>query len=223
LLNKFTRSFLFKQVFDMSAEHKTFENKTRYVVLITAITMVVEITFGLLTRSMALLADGIHMASHVLAIGLSWIAYVIVRRITAKGTYNGNTDKILSLSGYSSGLMLLVFALVILTEAVKRLVNPVEIRFTEAIMVATIGLMVNIWSAVLLHHREEHTDHNIRAAYLHVLADALTSLVAIIGLSAAMIWGIHWLDALGAIISSFVIIKWSVDLLKDSGRVLLDI
>ena len=92
----------------------------------------------------------------------------------------------------------------------------------EAILVAVIGLVVNIASAFLLHHEHEHTDHNIRAAYLHVIADALTSLTAIIGLTAAMIWGMIWLDALGAIISSFVIIRWSVGLLKDSGKVLLD-
>ena len=207
----------------MSAELKTFERKTLYVVLITALTMVVEITFGLITRSMALLADGIHMGSHVLAIGLSWIAYVIVRKINSKGTFNGKTGKILSLSGYSSGLMLLIFAFVILTESIKRFFRPAEILFVEAIMIAFIGLVVNIVSAFLLHHKDEHSDHNIRAAYLHVLADALTSLVAIIGLSAAMIWGIPWLDAVGAIISSFVIIKWSIDLLRDSGKVLLDI
>jgi len=207
----------------MSAELKTFERKTLYVVLITALTMVVEITFGLVTRSMALLADGIHMGSHVLAIGLSWIAYVIVRKINSKGTFNGKTGKILSLSGYSSGLMLLIFAFVILTESIKRFFRPAEILFVEAIMIAFIGLVVNIVSAFLLHHKDEHSDHNIRAAYLHVLADALTSLVAIIGLSAAMIWGIPWLDAVGAIISSFVIIKWSIDLLRDSGKVLLDI
>lgn len=207
----------------MSAEQKTFERKTLYVVLITAITMVVEIVFGIMTRSMALLADGIHMGSHVLAIGLSWIAYVIVRRINRKGAFTGKSEKILSLSGYSSGLMLLIFAFVIMVEAIRRIFNPQEIQYAEAILVASIGLIVNIGSAFLLHHKEEHTDHNIRAAYLHVLADALTSLVAIIGLSAAMIWNIYWLDALGGMISSFVIIKWSVDLLKDSGRVLLDV
>jgi cation diffusion facilitator family transporter len=200
-----------------------YEQRTKYVVILTAITMVVEIIFGLTTHSMALLADGIHMGSHVLAIGLSWIAYIVVRRVSQNENYQGKSDKILSLSGYSSGLMLLIFAFVILYEAIGRIMNPTIIQYKEAILVAVIGLMVNILSALLLRHDHEHSDHNIKAAYLHVIADALTSVTAIIGLTAAMIWNIVWLDALGAIISSFVIIRWSVTLLKDSGKVLLEI
>lgn len=190
--------------------------------LITAITMVVEIFYGLVTNSMALLADGIHMGSHVLAIGLTWLAYVVVRRLSKTANFKGNTTKILSLSGYSSGLMLLIFAFVILIEAIQRFFNPSIIQYGNAILVAIIGLIVNIVCAFILHHEHEHTDHNIRAAYLHVIADALTSVTAIAGLSAAWLWNIVWLDALGAIISSFVIIKWSIGLLKDSGKSLLD-
>jgi cation diffusion facilitator family transporter len=171
-------------------KHKN-ENKTMWVVLLTAVTMVVEIIFGLTTKSMALLADGIHMGSHVLAIGLSWVAYIIVRRVSKSKKFTGNSDKILSLSGYSSGLMLLIFAIVIMVEAVKRFYNPVDIVYREAIMVAIIGLAVNVASAFMLHHDHEHSDHNIRAAYLHVIADALTSVSAILGLTAAMIWDIH--------------------------------
>lgn len=193
-----------------------------WVVILTAITMVVEIIFGLTTKSMALLADGIHMGSHVLAIGLSWIAYVIVRKVSKGKKFSGNSDKILSLSGYSSGLMLLIFAVVILVEAAERFYNPVVIVYKEAILVATIGLMVNITSAFLLQHDHKHSDHNIRAAYLHVLADALTSVSAILGLTAAMIWDIPFIDTIAAIVSSFVIIKWSIGLLKNSGKVLLD-
>lgn len=200
-----------------------YENKTMWVVLLTAITMVVEIIFGLTTKSMALLADGIHMGSHVLAIGLSWVAYIIVRKVSKNDSFKGNSYKILSLSGYSSGLMLLIFAVVIMVEAVQRFYNPVEIVYKEAILVAIIGLAVNIASAFLLHHDHEHSDHNIKAAYLHVLADALTSVSAIIGLTAAMIWEIPFIDTIAALISSLVIIKWSVGLLKDSGKVLLDI
>ena len=205
-------------------EHKSkYENKTMWVVLLTAVTMVVEIVFGLTTKSMALLADGIHMGSHVLAIGLSWVAYIVVRKVSESEKFKGNTDKILSLSGYSSGLMLLIFAIVIMIEAVQRFYNPVDIVYNEAILVAVIGLIVNIVSAFLLHHDHEHSDHNIRAAYLHVIADALTSVSAIIGLTAAMIWNIPFIDTIAALISSFVIIKWSIGLLKDSGKVLLDI
>jgi cation diffusion facilitator family transporter len=207
----------------MSEQKHKHENKTMWVVLLTALTMVVEIIFGLTTKSMALLADGIHMGSHVLAIGLSWIAYIIVRKVSKNEKFTGNSDKILSLSGYSSGLMLQIFAIVILVEAVARLFNPVEIVYKEAILVAIIGLAVNIVSAILLHHDHEHSDHNIRAAYLHVLADTLTSFSAILGLTAAMIWNIPFIDSIAAIVSSLVIIKWSIGLLKDSSSVLLDL
>jgi cation diffusion facilitator family transporter len=207
----------------MNQLHLQYERKTLWVVMLTAITMVVEIIFGLTTKSMALLADGIHMGSHVLAIGLSWLAYVIVRRVSRNSTFTGKPGKILSLSGYSSGLMLLIFAFVIIIEAIKRFYHPVEIFYSEAIAVAVIGLAVNIASAFLLHHDHKHSDHNIRAAYLHVMADALTSLAAIIGLSAAWIWGIPFIDTIAALISSMVIIKWSMGLLKDAGKALLDI
>ncbi|HPB25560.1 MAG TPA: cation diffusion facilitator family transporter [Bacteroidales bacterium] len=199
------------------------ERKTMWVVLLTAATMVVEITFGLITKSMALLADGIHMGSHVLAIGLSLGAYIAVRRLEKKNTFGGDSKKILSLSGYSSGLMLLIFALFILIEAVKRFFNPVEIQFKEALIVAIVGLVVNLISAVILHHDHTHSDLNIKAAYFHVLADTITSITAIIALFGAMLWNIYWLDAAGAFIGSFVIIKWSIGLLKESGKILLDI
>lgn len=205
------------------SQHHHYEKKTMWVVILTAVTMVVEITFGLITKSMALLADGIHMGSHVMAIGLSWIAYVIVRRVEKNKKFTGNSDKILSLSGFSSGLILLIFALIIMIEAGERFFNPVDIVYKEAILVAIIGLVVNIASAFLLHHDHEHSDHNIRAAYIHVLADTLTSLSAILGLTVAMIWGIPFIDTIAAVISSLVIIKWSIGLLKESGKHLLDI
>lgn len=206
----------------MSAHNHKHENKTMWVVFLTAVTMVVEIIYGFTTNSMALLADGIHMGSHVLAIGLSWLAYVIVRKVNANDKFMGDSGKILSLSGYSSGIMLLIFALVIMVEAIERLFNPLDIVYKEAILVAIVGLLVNVASAFILHHKDEQSDHNIRAAYLHVIADALTSLSAILGLTAAMIWNIPFIDTIAALISSFVIIRWSIGLLKDSGKVLLD-
>lgn len=202
--------------------HHSKEKRTLWVVLLTAVTMVVEIIFGMLSGSMALLADGIHMGSHVLAIGLSWVAYIFVRRVKNSDKFKGDSDKILSLSGYSSGLILLIFAFVIMSEAIHRLSNPVEISYKEAIFVACIGLIVNIVSAFLLHTDKGHSDHNIRAAYLHVLADALTSLTAIVGLLAAMIWDLVFVDSIAALVSSLVIIRWSIGLLKDSGRSLLN-
>lgn len=199
------------------------EKKTLWVVILTALTMAVEIFYGLKTNSMALLADGIHMGSHVLAIGLSWIAYVIVRKVSAKGEFPGSTDKILSLSGYSSGLMLLLFAIVILVEAIERVFVPMEIVYEEAILVASVGLIVNIASAFLLQHDHEHSDHNIKAAYIHVIADALTSISAIAGLYAAKVWDIPFIDTIVAVASSLVIIKWSFGLLKSSGATLIDL
>ena len=191
------------------------------MVILTAVTMVVEIIAGLLTGSMALLADGIHMGSHVLAIGLSWAAYVLVRRLSADPSFTGNKDKVLTLSGFTSGLILLIFAGMIIAGAVGRFINPRVIEYREAIMIAVIGLGVNILSAFLLHHDHEESDHNIRAAYLHVIADAFTSLAAIIGLVTAMIWGVAYIDSIAALISSFVIIKWSLGLLKVSGSDLI--
>ena len=203
--------------------HHANEKKTLWVVLLTAATMVVEIIFGLLSGSMALLADGIHMGSHVLAIGLSWVAYIFVRRLSRSKSFTGDSDKILSLSGYSSGLILLIFAFVIMSEAIHRLSNPVDINYRDAISVATIGLVVNIISAFLLHTEKGKADINIRAAYLHVIADALTSLSAIVGLIIAMIWDIVYIDAVAALLSSLIIIRWAIGLLKDSGGALLDI
>jgi cation diffusion facilitator family transporter len=199
------------------------ERRTLWVVLLTAITMLVEIFYGLTTNSMALLADGIHMGSHVFAIGLSWLAYIAVRKLAAKDSFTGNSSKILSLSGYSSGLILLLFAFFILVEAFERFYVPQNIAYDEAIIVAFIGLIVNLISAVLLHHKHDDTDHNIKAAYLHVLADALTSISAIAGLVAARTWDIPFIDPLVAIVSSVVIIKWSIGLLMSSSKVLIDI
>ncbi len=203
-------------------DHAHNEKRTLWVVLLTAVTMSIEITYGLTTKSMALLADGIHMGSHVLAIGISWLAYVFVRKLKAKKSFTGDTDKILSLSGYSSGLFLLVFALFILVEAVQRFLSPQEIQYSDAIIVAIIGLVVNVASAFLLQHDHEHADHNIRAAYLHVIADAFTSVAAIAGLLAARYWQAYWVDTAVAVVSSFVIIRWAINLLKETGRSLLN-
>jgi cobalt-zinc-cadmium efflux system protein len=195
--------------------------KTGWVVILTAVTMVIEIIAGWLTGSMALLADGIHMGSHVLAIGLSWAAYVLVQRLSSDPSFTGNKEKVLTLSGYTSGLILLIFAGMIIAGAIGRFINPRVIEYKEAILIAFIGLGVNILSAFLLHHDHEERDNNIRAAYLHVLADAVTSVAAILGLIVAMIWGLAYVDAIAALISSAVIIKWSLGLLRDSGRELV--
>lgn len=197
------------------------EKKTAFVVLFSAATMVLEIIFGLFSKSMALLADGIHMGSHVLAIGLSWGAYILVRHLEKKDTHQVDTEKVLSLSAYTSGILLLAFALFILVEAAERFFSPaVEIRYTEAMIVAAIGMVVNIICAFVLHDAHGHQDYNRHSAYLHVLADALTSLGAIFGLICAMIWNIIWIDTLVAVVCSLVIIRWAKNLLFDTGKAL---
>jgi cation diffusion facilitator family transporter len=203
--------------------HKhTHEKKTRIVVYLTAVTMVAEIVFGYYTNSMALLADGWHMSSHALALGLSWVAYVLSRRHHDNPNFRQGTNKILALSGYTSALFLQVIAIWMAIVSVERFFNPVPIKFQEAIFVAVIGLLVNGLSAVVLHHKEEHSDHNIRSAYLHVLADGLTSVTAIIALTAGMYWKLYALDPLSGIISSLIITRWAIGLAINSGKDLLD-
>ena len=198
------------------------ENKTRLVVFLTAVTMVVEITYGIITNSIALLADGIHMGSHVGALGLSWLAYIYIRNNKNNPHFKSGTNKILSLSAYSSGIILLIFALFIIVQSVERFLSPANIAFNEAIIVAIIGFIINIISAIVLHHSEEHSDHNIKAAYLHVLADTLTSLIAIVGLILAKYLSFNHFDTVGGLIGAAVIIKWAIGLLKTTGAELLD-
>ncbi len=198
------------------------ERKTRLVVYLTAVTMVAEIIFGYYTNSMALLADGWHMSSHALALGLSWVAYVLTRRHAENPHFRNGTAKILSLAGYTSALLLQVIAIWMAVESTRRFFNPVAIKFHEAIFVAVVGLLVNGLSAVLLHHKQEHGDHNIRSAYLHVLADGLTSVTAIIALTAGMFWKLYALDPISGIISSVIITRWAIGLAINSGKDLLD-
>ena len=198
------------------------EYKTRLVVILTAVTMVVEIGFGYYTNSMALLADGFHMSSHAFALGLSWLAYVAARKYSDTIKLSFSRQKLLALSGFTSAIVLQVVAVIMAYEAVNRLVHPLPIKFGEAIFVAVIGLLVNALSALFLHHDHEHRDHNIRAAYLHVLADGLTSVTAILALLAGMYLKLYSFDAISGIISSFVITKWSIDLIRDSGKELIE-
>lgn len=207
----------------VSPEKSQGEKRTAFVVIFSATTMVLEIIFGLFSNSMALLADGIHMGSHVLAIGLSWGAYALVRKLRRKQVNNVDNDKVLSLSAYTSGVLLLIFAVFIIIEAAERFFsNAVEIRYTEAMIVAAIGMVVNIICAFVLHDNNghKHEDYNRHSAYLHVVADALTSLGAIFGLICAMIWDITWIDTLVAVVCSAVIIRWAKNLLFDTGKIL---
>jgi cation diffusion facilitator family transporter len=200
--------------------HKN-ETRSKLVVLITSVTMVLEIFFGYWTNSMALLADGWHMATHVFALALAWLAYFVARKYANTGKYMFDTRKLLSLSGFINAFPLLFVAVFMSVEAVSRLLNPLEIHFREAIIVAILGLVVNLLSAYILHG-EHDDDHNIRAAYLHVLADALTSIAAIAALTAGMIWKIYWLDCVVGIVGAIVITKWALSLMWNAGKELVD-
>lgn len=198
------------------------ERKTRIVVLLTFVTMLLEISFGYYTNSMALLADGWHMSSHVFAIGLTWIAYIFARKYSDTERIYFSRGKTLALAGFTSAIVLQIMAVIMAIESVRRLINPLQINFRDAIFIAVIGLIVNGVSAVTLHHDKQHGDHNIRSAYLHVLADGLTSVTAIIALLGGMYYNLYSLDAISGILSSFVITKWAVELITNSGKELIE-
>jgi len=198
------------------------ESQTRWVVILTIITMILEITIGYYSNSMALTAEGWHMSTHVFAIGLTWAAYFFTRKYSQSQKISFQSDRLLSLSGFTSAIVLQIIAVIMALESVRRLIHPLPIKFSEAIAVAVIGLIVNAISALLLHHDHDQHDHNIRAAYLHVLADGLTSLTAIIALTIGLFFHLFWLDALSGIIGAVVITSWAVQLIRSSGIKLID-
>lgn len=214
----------------LSEQHHSNERRTWFVIALTSITMVVEIVSGLLFGSMALLADGWHMASHASAMGVAAFAYYWARKQKDNPRYAFGTGKIGDLAGFSSGLLLLLIAMFMAYESIQRMLHPVPILFDQALVVAAIGLAVNLASAFILkedhdHHHEAHDhdhDHNLRAAYLHVLADALTSIMAIAALLFGKLWGWGFLDPLMGVAGAVVISRWSYGLLRDTGRILLD-
>jgi cation diffusion facilitator family transporter len=221
------------------------ERRTRWVVGITLAMMAGEIVAGLAFGSMALLADGWHMGTHAAALGVAVFAYRYARRHAADPRYSFGTGKVGALGGFASAVGLAVVALVVFGESLSRLASPVVIRFDEAIAVAVLGLLVNVGCALLLredddHHHAHargelhaphddhaepahvHHDHNLRAAYLHVLADALTSVLAIVALLAGRTFGWTWMDPVMGLVGSVVIARWSFGLLRDTSAVLLD-
>ena len=200
---------------------------------LTAAMMVVEIVAGTVFGSMALLADGWHMSSHALALGVSAGAYALARRHARDPRFAFGTWKIEVLGGYTSAVFLLGVAVYMGFESVKRLVAPTPIRFDEAIPIAVIGLVVNVASAWLLssgthRHAHDHAPHghhhdlNLRSAYLHVLADAATSVLAIGALVGGRYFGASWLDPVMGIAGTLLVGRWALGLLRDTGRVLLD-
>jgi cation diffusion facilitator family transporter len=211
------------------------ERRTRWVVALTVTMMVVEIAAGKIFGSMALLADGWHMGTHAAALGIAVFAYVYARRHAADARYTFGTGKVATLGGFGSAVGLAIVALMVVGESVNRLASPVAIHFNQAIGVAVVGLAVNLVSAFLLGGKHEHGhddhdgegathhhDHNLRAAYLHVLADALTSVLAIVALVAGKALGWTWMDPVMGIAGGLVIARWSYGLLRDTSAVLLD-
>jgi cation diffusion facilitator family transporter len=216
------------------------ERRTQAVVALTFGMMVAELVAGTVTGSLALLADGWHMASHAGALGLAALAYWFARTRAKQTSFSFGTGKVFALAGYTNAVVLLLVALLMAIEAIKRLRQPVDIQFGHALPVAVVGLVVNLVSAKLLHsgthdahehhdddhadhHADDHHDHNLRAAYLHVLADALTSVLAIVALIGGAYAGWRFLDPLVAIAGSVVITHWGIGLCRQSSRQLLDV
>jgi cation diffusion facilitator family transporter len=207
------------------------ERRTHIVIAITGVMMVVEITVGVLSHSMALLADGWHMSTHVTAFLITAIAYYFTRRHLSSEQYSFGTGKIGVLGGFASAVVLSVVALLMAGESIHRLFVPLAIHFNEAIGIACVALSVNLVCALLLkddHHHSgqdrhhHHHDLNLRAAYLHVLADAFTTFLAIIALTSGKFFGWGWLDPVVGLIGSGVVFSWAYQLLRDTSGILVD-
>lgn len=216
------------------------EKNATLAVVLTSTMMVVEIASGYYFNSMALLADGWHMSSHALALGLSVAAYIAARRLSNDSRFAFGTWKIEVLAGYTSAIFLLIVAGLMAYQSVERIFSPQPIHYEQAIGVAMVGLVVNLVCAWLLkdghqHHHHGHHDHghhhgadshhedlNLRSAYLHVIADAATSVLAIVALTGGLLWGFKWLDPAMGIVGAVLVAAWALGLLRDSSRVLLD-
>ncbi|MFB8924240.1 CDF family Co(II)/Ni(II) efflux transporter DmeF [Xanthomonas arboricola pv. corylina] len=222
------------------------ERSTRKAVILTVVMMVVEIVGGWTLNSMALLADGWHMSSHALALGLALFAYRFARRNANDLRFSFGTWKVEVLGGYTSAILLLGVAGLMAFQSLERLFSPKPIQYQEATIIAVIGLLVNLICAWWLrdshghahghhhghdhahdghghgHHHDGHADLNLRAAYLHVVADAATSVLAIVALLAGMYWGVTWLDPIMGIVGAVLVTVWAWGLLRSTGRVLLD-
>ena len=206
------------------------EKKTFFVIILTVVTMIAEILSGYLTHSMALLADGFHMGTHALALGLTFIAYVLIRKFENSPLFPNGTEKIGVLTAYTSAIFLGFTGIWILYEAILRIINPLQIHFNEAILVAVIGLVVNSVCIIIMNNsgkkeheeHEEHEDYNFKSAYYHILADAMTSVLAIFALLVGKYFNIVYFDSLAGILGGILIIKWAYGLLKNTVKILTD-
>lgn len=217
------------------------EKKTLVVIIFTIIAMVAEIAYGYITNSMALLADGYHMGTHALALSLTYAAYVLTRKLANSEKFKNGTSKIGTLAAYTSSLFLGFTGIWIIIEAFERFIHPLNIHFNEAILVAVIGLIVNAVCIFIMEdgHSHKHChksdcgkiehceesnnkDYNFKAAYYHILADALTSIFAIIALIAGKYFGIYYLDSLIGILGGILILRWAYGLIVNTVKILID-
>ncbi len=213
------------------------EKSTLRVAILTAVMMVIEIAGGWYYNSMALLADGWHMSSHTVALGLSVFAYAYARKYAHDARFSFGTWKVEVLGGYTSAIFLVAVAGLMIYQSVERLISPSSIHYDQAIAIAIVGLLVNLASAWLLkdgHHHDHHHDHehghhdhghhdlNLRSAYIHVLADAATSVFAIIALFSGKLWGASWMDPVMGLVGALLVSIWAYGLLRDTSSVLLD-
>lgn len=218
-----------------ATENQLAERSTRIVATITAVMMIIEIWAGWWFNSMALLADDWHMSSHTIAIGLSAIAYVFARRHAQDGRYAFGTWKIEILGGFTSAVLLMVIAAYMVLSSIEKLHSPSPIRFAEAIPIALLGLLVNVVCALILgkahhgghshaegHDHHHHHDLNLKSAYVHVMVDAGTSMLAVLALSGGMFLGWVWLDPVMGIVGATVVALWAWGLIKETSQVLLD-
>ena len=224
-MSRWRHSHAFGQDKKQSGEFRTF-----IVIAITSSMMLVEIAAGLAFGSMALLADGLHMGSHTIALSINAFAYVYARRNANNERYSFGTGKVNTLGGYTGAILLAVVASMMAWESVERLIAPISIAFNQAIIVAVLGLVVNGASVFILginqghgHEHEHHRhDHNLRSAYFHVLADAITSLLAIFALLVGKYFGAVWMDSVMGVVGAALVARWSLGLLKSTGVILLD-
>lgn len=219
----FTNSPDWQQSHNFNIEKKSAERKTLIVVVITLITMLAEIIAGWIFGSMALFSDGLHMGTHASALSISLISYILARKLSKDTRYTFGTWKIEILGAYTSALILGLMGLFVLIISIQRFFNPVNINYNYAILVAIIGLIVNVISALILQHNgSQEKDLNLKSAYIHVIVDALTSILAIIALLGAKYLKLQFLDPLMGLVSAFLIFRWTYLLIRDTASILLD-
>lgn len=219
----FTNSPDWQQSHNFNIEKKSAERKTLIVVVITLITMLAEIIAGWIFGSMALFSDGLHMGTHASALSISLISYILARKLSKDTRYTFGTWKIEILGAYTSALILGLMGLFVLIISIQRFFNPVNINYNYAILIAIIGLIVNVISALILQHNgSQEKDLNLKSAYIHVIVDALTSILAIIALLGAKYLNLQFLDPLMGLVSAFLIFRWTYSLIRDTASILLD-